>query len=137
MGPCAVVKQRGRDNPAHEPEDAAVRSWAISQPRALSRSDFAVIGVKAAVAHRRAYDPDHARASHFVETPGPCSSNLAELPVATYETRRCGRSHPISQRKCLFHRNPMSTAVIQYPRDAKIRPISHLPVQPGRRVWAI
>ena len=41
--------------------------------------DFAVIGVKAAVAHRRGYDPVTA-ASYFVDTPGPCTSNLASLP---------------------------------------------------------
>ncbi len=34
-----------------------------------------IIGVKAAVAHQRAYDPI-TRASYFVETPGPCSSRL-------------------------------------------------------------
>ncbi|HUY35302.1 MAG TPA: M81 family metallopeptidase [Pirellulales bacterium] len=38
-----------------------------------------VIGVKAAVAHRRAYDPI-AKASYTVDTPGPCSSNLRALP---------------------------------------------------------
>jgi len=38
-----------------------------------------VIGVKAAVAHRRAYDPI-AKASYTVETPGPCSSDLRIFP---------------------------------------------------------
>jgi microcystin degradation protein MlrC len=38
-----------------------------------------VIGVKAAVAHRRAYDPI-AKASFPIDTPGPCSSNLKTLP---------------------------------------------------------
>jgi microcystin degradation protein MlrC len=38
-----------------------------------------VIGVKAAVAHRRAYDPI-AKASYTVDTPGPCSSDLRRLP---------------------------------------------------------
>jgi microcystin degradation protein MlrC len=38
-----------------------------------------VIGVKAAVAHRRAYDAI-AKASYTVDTPGPCSSNLRSLP---------------------------------------------------------
>lgn len=37
------------------------------------------IGVKAAVAHRRAYDPI-TRASYTVDTPGPCSSNLQSFP---------------------------------------------------------
>jgi microcystin degradation protein MlrC len=43
-----------------------------------------VIGVKAAVAHRRAYDPI-ARASYTVDTPGPCSSNLRAF---TYQRLR-------------------------------------------------
>ena len=37
--------------------------------------EMRVIGVKAAVAHRRAYDPITV-ASYFVDTPGPCSSNV-------------------------------------------------------------
>jgi microcystin degradation protein MlrC len=41
--------------------------------------------VKAAVAHRQAYDPI-ARGSYFVDTPGPCSSNLLRFPF-----RRLGR----------------------------------------------
>jgi microcystin degradation protein MlrC len=44
------------------------------EPSALS-----VIAVKAAVAHRRAYDPIAARML-WVDTPGPCSSNLKTLP---------------------------------------------------------
>lgn len=39
----------------------------------------AVIAVKAAVAHRQAYDPI-AGASYTVSTPGPCSSDLRTLP---------------------------------------------------------
>ncbi len=38
-----------------------------------------MIGVKAAVAHRRAYDPI-AKPSYTVDTPGACSSNLRALP---------------------------------------------------------
>jgi microcystin degradation protein MlrC len=38
-----------------------------------------VIAVKAAVAHRRAYEPI-AAASYTVDTPGPCTSNLRSLP---------------------------------------------------------
>ena len=40
---------------------------------------MAVIGVKAAVAHRRAYEPI-ARASFTVATPGSCASDLTVLP---------------------------------------------------------
>lgn len=74
MGPCAVLGYRGirilltsRKTP---PFDLGqLRSQGI-EPETLS-----VIGVKAAVAHRRAYDPI-ARASFTVSTPGPCRSNL-------------------------------------------------------------
>ena len=38
-----------------------------------------VVVVKAAGAHRAAYDPITAR-SFTVDTPGPCSSNLRRLP---------------------------------------------------------
>jgi microcystin degradation protein MlrC len=75
MGPCAVVRSGGvtilltsRKTP---PFDLGqLRSQGL-EPR-----EFAVIGVKAAVAHKRAYDPI-ARASPYVDTRGPCSSNLA------------------------------------------------------------
>lgn len=78
MGPCAVVRSSGvtilltsRKTP---PFDLGqLRSQGL-EPKA-----FAVIGVKAAVAHRRAYDPI-AGASFQVDTPGPCTSNLAALP---------------------------------------------------------
>jgi microcystin degradation protein MlrC len=78
MGPCAVVRHRGvrilltsRKTP---PFDLGqLRSQGI-EPETL----FA-IGVKAAVAHRRAYDKI-ATASYWVDTPGPCSSNLRNFP---------------------------------------------------------
>ncbi len=78
MGPCAVVSHAGicvlltsRKTP---PFDLGqLRSQGII-PETLS-----VIGVKAAVAHRRAYDPI-ARHSHTVNTLGPCSSDLTCLP---------------------------------------------------------
>ena len=44
----------------------------------LNYRSLVVIGVKAAVAHRRAYDPI-AAASFSVSTPGPCSSDLRSL----------------------------------------------------------
>jgi microcystin degradation protein MlrC len=91
MGPCAVVRHRGvtilltsRKTP---PFDLGqLRSQGL-EPR-----DFAVIGVKAAVAHRAAYDPV-AAASFYVDTPGPCSSDLASFPY-----RRIRRPiHPIDR----------------------------------------
>ena len=78
MGPCAVVRHRGLtillSTKKLPPFDLGqLRSQGI-EPR-----DFAFIGVKAAVAHRRAYDPITA-ATYYVDTPGPCTSNLASLP---------------------------------------------------------
>lgn len=78
MGACAVVRVGGvtilltsRKTP---PFDLGqLRSQGI-EPTSLS-----IIGVKAAVAHRRAYDPI-AAASYWVRTPGPCSSDLRGLP---------------------------------------------------------
>lgn len=79
MGPCAVVLAdetvtvllTSRKTP---PFDLGqLRSQGI-EPEKLS-----VIGVKAAVAHRRAYD-GIAAASYTVSTRGPCSSNLRTLP---------------------------------------------------------
>jgi microcystin degradation protein MlrC len=79
MGPCAVVEIDGavtvlltsRKTP---PFDLGqLRSQGI-EPESLS-----MIGVKAAVAHRRAYDRI-AAASYTVRTPGPCTSDLRALP---------------------------------------------------------
>lgn len=78
MGPCAVVRHAGvtilLTSRKTAPFDLGQYSSQRIDPRA-----FAIIGVKAAVAHRQAYDPI-AKASYFVDTPGPCSSNLATLP---------------------------------------------------------
>lgn len=78
MGPCAVIRHAGirvlltsRKTP---PFDLGqLRSQEII-PEELS-----VIGVKAAVAHRQAYDPI-AKHSHTVNTLGPCTSDLRSLP---------------------------------------------------------
>ncbi len=78
MGPCAVVQHKGvtilltsRRTP---PFDLGqLRSQGIEPER------MKILGVKAAVAHRRAYDPI-ARAMFWVATPGPCSSRLTEFP---------------------------------------------------------
>lgn len=78
MGPCAVVRSGGvtilLTSHKTPPFDLGqYRSQGI-EPR-----DFAVIGVKAAVAHRRAYDPIM-HATHFVDTAGPCRSDPAAFP---------------------------------------------------------
>ena len=78
MGPTAVVRHGGitiiltsRKTP---PFDLGqLRSQGV-EPRSMR-----VIGVKAAVAHRQAYDPITA-ASFTVTTPGPCTSDPRRLP---------------------------------------------------------
>jgi len=78
MGPCAVVTAghvtiliTSRATP---PFDLGQwRSQGV-EPAALQ-----VIGVKAAVGHRRAYDA-MAKSSYTVRTPGPATSDLASLP---------------------------------------------------------
>jgi microcystin degradation protein MlrC len=74
MGPCAVVRHEGvtilLTSKKTPPFDLGqLRSQGI-EPESLH-----VIGVKAAVAHRRAYDRI-TKASFTVATPGPCSSEL-------------------------------------------------------------
>ena len=78
MGPCAVVRHGGLTilltSGSTPPFDLGQwRSQGI-KPEALS-----VLAVKAAVAHRRAYDPIAARML-WVETPGPCTGHLRSLP---------------------------------------------------------
>lgn len=78
MGPCIVVRHEGvkilLTSRATWPFDLAQwRSQGI-QPESLF-----VIGVKAAIAHRQAYDPITV-ASYTVDTPGPCAENLRRLP---------------------------------------------------------
>ena len=47
----------------------------------IEPTNLSVIGVKAAVAHRRAYDPI-AVASYTVDTPGACPSDLTSIPYS-------------------------------------------------------
>jgi microcystin degradation protein MlrC len=78
MGPSVVVRVAGvtvlltsRKTP---PFDLGqLRSQGIEPER------LKAIGVKAAVAHRRAYDKI-AKGSFTVATPGPCTSRIAGLP---------------------------------------------------------
>ncbi|MBC7365607.1 MAG: M81 family metallopeptidase [Undibacterium sp.] len=78
MGPCAVVRHRGltllltsRKTPPFD-----LGQW---RSQGLEPRDFSLIGVKAAIAHRRAYDPITV-ASYYVDTPGPCSGRLDRFP---------------------------------------------------------
>jgi microcystin degradation protein MlrC len=78
MGPCVVVKSSGATilltSKKTPPFDLGQLRGQGIQPEQLS-----VIGVKAAVAHRRAYDRV-TKASFTVATPGPCSSDLRSFP---------------------------------------------------------
>lgn len=78
MGPCAIVKHK----------ELTILLTSIKTPpfdlgqwrsQGLEPKDFSVIGVKAAVAHRRAYDSIASRMI-WVDTAGPCSSRLKTLP---------------------------------------------------------
>ncbi|MBI5773662.1 MAG: M81 family metallopeptidase [Verrucomicrobia bacterium] len=78
MGPCAVVRHGGltilltsRKTPPFD-----LGQW---RSQGVEPAKLSVVAVKAAVAHRRAYDPIAARML-WVDTPGPCTSNLRALP---------------------------------------------------------
>lgn len=78
MGPCAVVRHAGLTllltSVKTPPFDLG--QW---RSQGLEPSRFSFLAVKAAVAHRRAYDPIATRML-WLDTPGPCSSRLASLP---------------------------------------------------------
>jgi len=78
MGQCALVRHAGvtilLTTNRTPPMDLGQWRHVGVHPEELS-----FIGVKAAVAHRRAYDPI-ASANYLIETPGPCQSKLSEFP---------------------------------------------------------
>ena len=78
MGDCAVVTHEGitilLTSVKTPPFDLG--QW---RSQGIEPTKLGVIGVKAAVAHRRAYDPIAARML-WVDTPGPCSSSIRSLP---------------------------------------------------------
>ena len=78
MGRCAVVKHAGLTilitSVKTPPFDLG--QW---HSQGIAVEKLSVVAVKAAVAHRRAYDKIAARML-WVDTPGPCSSNLQTLP---------------------------------------------------------
>lgn len=78
MGRCAVVQHEGvtilLTSVRTAPLDLG--QW---RSQGVEPTKLSVIGVKAAVAHRRTYDPIAAR-SFWVDTPGTCSSNLKAFP---------------------------------------------------------
>jgi len=78
MGDCAVVQYEG----------ITILLTSIKTPPmdlgqwlhvGIDPSQFSFVGVKAAVAHRRAWDPI-SKGNVWVSTPGPCSSDLCQLP---------------------------------------------------------
>ncbi len=86
MGRCAVVRHGGLTilitSVKTPPFDLG--QW---HSQGIAVEDLSVVAVKAAVAHRRAYDKIAARML-WVDTPGPCSSNLKMLP---YQHLQLGR----------------------------------------------
>lgn len=78
MGPCAVVEAEGitilLTSRRTAPMDLG--QW---RSQGVDPAKLRFIGVKAAVAHRQAYDRI-AKASYWVRTPGPCASDLRLLP---------------------------------------------------------
>ncbi len=84
MGPCVIVQHR----------NATILATTTRTPPmdlgqylhvGVDPSIFRFVIVKAAVAHRAAYDPIAAR-QYWIDTPGPCSSNLK-----SFEYRRIRR----------------------------------------------
>jgi microcystin degradation protein MlrC len=79
MGPCAVVRHRGitilLTSIATAPFDLA--QW---RSQGIVPESLFVINVKAAVAHRQAYEPIQT-ASYTLNTPGPCAPDLRTLPL--------------------------------------------------------
>lgn len=78
MGPCAVVRHRGLTilltSRRVAPMDLG--QW---RSQGIDPEKLTAIGIKAAVGHRRAYEPIATR-SFTVATRGPCTSDLTRLP---------------------------------------------------------
>lgn len=79
MGPSAVVRHKGIQILLTTHKTAPFDLGQLRSQGIIPEKLFA-IGVKAAVAHRRAYDPI-TKVSFYVGTPGPCSSDLKSLPL--------------------------------------------------------
>lgn len=78
MGPCAVVRTAGLTILLTSRKTAPFDLGQL-RSQGIEPTAFRVIGVKAAVAHKRAYDKV-SRTSFYVDTPGPCTSNITALP---------------------------------------------------------
>ena len=80
MGPCAVVRHRSITILLTSKKTAPfdLGQW---RSQGINPEELRVIGVKAAVAHRQAYDRIMA-ATHTVTTRGPCSSDSRVFPYS-------------------------------------------------------
>lgn len=78
MGRCAVVRHRGITILLTSRRTAPFDLGQL-RSQGIEPEQMKIIGVKAAVAHRRAYDRI-AKQMIWVETPGPCSSALSRFP---------------------------------------------------------
>jgi microcystin degradation protein MlrC len=78
MGVCSIVRHGGLTIllTSHRTPPFDLGQW---RSQGIDPARLSVIAVKAAVAHRRVYDPIAARML-WVDTPGPCTSNLRTLP---------------------------------------------------------
>ncbi len=78
MGPSAVLKYAGLTIllTTNKTPPFDLGQW---RSQGIEPTELDVIVVKAAVAHRRVYDPIAAR-MWWVDTPGPCTSRLERLP---------------------------------------------------------
>jgi microcystin degradation protein MlrC len=74
MGPCVIVQLRNATILVTTIKSAPMDLGQYLHV-GLDPSSFRIVVVKAAVAHRAAYDPIASR-QYWVDTPGPCSSNL-------------------------------------------------------------
>lgn len=115
MGRCVVVRHGGitilLTSERTPPFDLG--QW---RSQGIAPETLDVIGVKAAVAHRRAYDPIMS-ASYTVATPGACSSDPGQMPYSKVP-------------RPIFPLDRPETALsARYP-DAPHLPRSHLPFSP-------
>jgi microcystin degradation protein MlrC len=92
MGPTAVVRHGGVTIllTSNKTPPFDLGQW---RSQGIEPTQFAVVGVKAAVAHRRAYEPIAARL-WSVDTAGPCTSDLRRFPY----TRVRRPAYPLDNR---------------------------------------
>jgi microcystin degradation protein MlrC len=78
MGPCVVLGVRNTRIlvTSHKTPPFDLAQW---RSQGIAPEDLRVVGIKAAVAHRKAWDPI-CRARIRVETLGPCAADLRTLP---------------------------------------------------------